>query len=132
MESYKSTFENAQNSTDLSPFLNGSTVLDQGGGPQEPLLYVATVGIELVSGLITNMLSLLYIKLKLNINEHIARILTLDSLNKLVLLSLTLVAFVLIHIGGIRNLYTCSLFTLAGFISYSASFMFPAATAVVR
>ena len=119
MEGNSSTFEHTYNFTDFDPFFNGSTTFDQDGEIEEPLIYVLTVGFGLTLGLINNTLSLLYIKYKLKINEHIGRILTISALHYMFLLSLTLLGFCLVQFG-IRNLYTCSLFVLSGFICFTA------------
>ncbi len=99
---------------------------------KEPMLFKAFLALFLVCALVTNIGSLVYVKLKLKLNEHLLKILKLHLVIVVGSILASSIGFILAYIDGNRNLYTCSLYMLpigAGFVS---SYLFPAAIAVVR
>ncbi len=98
----------------------------------EPFWFTFCHGIIQILGLITNVAALLYIKYKLKINCHIRVILSILAWIKIFLLVEALVGYSMIHIGSIRNIYVCSIFTDPSLCGLLSSNLFPAVISIIR
>ncbi len=107
-------------------------VTDEGEFISESLWYTVSQGILLPSSLVTNAMALTYINFRLRINQNIATIFIIDTWTKITLQLAALTGYCLIHVGKVRNVYVCSLYThpsLLGLVSFN---VYPTATSIVR
>ncbi len=82
--------------------------------------------------LLSNSACLIYIIFKLQLNNHIKRILVMDAVTKIIVGSAGIAGFSTIYFGGLRNTVSCLCLTLSVPIIYSASTAFTASIAVFR
>ncbi len=94
--------------------------------------FLWVTGIFLPLGFLTNVISLLYIRLRLEVNSHIAKILTMDTTFKVAASAVSMIGFLTIEVGNICSLTTCSLHILPILASLYSSYFFQPAVAVVR
>ena len=97
-----------------------------------PWWFTVTNGLLLSLSLLTNLGSLIYIKIWLKINHYVATILTLETVFKLVLMLLALIGFCVMEHGNLRTFQLCSFHILPILASFMASYLFPSATSVIR
>ena len=94
--------------------------------------FTISMGFVICLGILTNCLSLIYIKFKLQINPKVEQLLTYDTVWKIMLLSLSLVFYILTITFGTRDFYSCSNLLLPLVASYMGSFVFPLAISMIR
>ncbi len=82
--------------------------------------------------LVTNIASYFYIERRLEVNTRVANILKLDTAFKILLMTLAEIGFVQIIVFDQRDLDSCSLALLPFLASLTGSYMFPAATSIIR
>ncbi len=91
----------------------------------EPRFFLLLHGIILPIGLITNLVSLIFIKVKLKINYYVHLLLMLATGFKLTFLLISSLGYFAATILNERNLYTCSAFLMPILAGYTGSFVFP-------
>ena len=96
----------------------------------KPWIYIQ--GMVIPSSIVTNLASLIYIKLRLKINGYIATILTLDSVFKVLLMTTAMVGYWIVRIMNYRDFYMCSLHLLPTLAAYVTCYIFSSATSVIR
>ncbi len=89
-------------------------------------------GVLVLVCLSTNIASFAYIKLKLEINSRVAKILKFDTAFKIGFTSMSVIGFFRIIFLGHRDLNACSLGILPLVASFVGSYIFPAATSLIR
>ncbi len=97
-----------------------------------PSAYVVFQGIGTCIGLLTNTICLMFIIKKLSLNNHIKRILIIDTVAKMILLFLSLIGYISVYILDWRILYTCAASFFPLLLAYMGSFLFPMTMTVVR
>ncbi len=73
-----------------------------------------------------------FVQFGLKINQYIQVILSLDTIVNMALLTMSWTGYINVHVLDKRTLISCSLYLLPILAAYIASFLFPAATAVIR
>ncbi len=89
-------------------------------------------GIFLNVGIVANLVSMLFIFFKLELNPYVKRILICDTFSKVMLLSVANAGFISLFVLDARGLYTCSLAILSNLASFVGSYIYPAAMSVIR
>ncbi len=97
-----------------------------------PLKYVILQGSLVYGCLLSSIVCSLYIKTKLEVNPFVKRILMLDTMSKIILMSVGIVGHFKTFVVGQRDLYSCSLAILPNLATSVGSYVYPAAMSLIR